>query len=253
MITCQHAKHLFDRYCDGELSPSLQTELHAHQLSCSGCQGELALLESCGDVIAYDRCEPTLSASFTDRVLLAHRAQSKPAPRRNWARLVISIASPVAAAACIGLAVLLIAPVGNGTNRTQVAGQVDSVSNSTQSVLTGSDSRAVAKSANTREMAPGIVDVILDPMVKQTRNTVDSTKRSFEQLQSLFGLGVAGVQNTLAAGRRNLESDPSPSGLLTAPRPAGSDVFAPPLLPSEAPSAPDAPSGHDFNDTIEAL
>ena len=44
MITCQHARQLFDRYLDGELSPSLQAELHAHQLSCSACQTELAML-----------------------------------------------------------------------------------------------------------------------------------------------------------------------------------------------------------------
>lgn len=253
MITCQHAKHLFDRYCDGELSPSLQTELHAHQLSCGECQGELALLESCGDVIAYDRCEPTLSASFTDRVLLAHRAQSKPAPRRNWGRLVISIASPVAAAACIGLAVLLVAPTGSKVNGTRVAGMEFTVSDSMVSVLTGGDGQVSSKSANVGVMAPGIVDVVLEPMVRQTRNTVDSTKRSFEQLQSLFGLGVAGVQNTLAAGRRNLESEQTPAGVMPAPRPMGSGLFAPPLLPSDAPLTPDAPSGYDLDDTIEAL
>ena len=46
MITCQHARHLFDSYLDGELSANLQTELHAHRLNCTSCQNELALLEA---------------------------------------------------------------------------------------------------------------------------------------------------------------------------------------------------------------
>ena len=55
MITCQNARDLFDRHLDGELSASLQTELHAHCLQCLSCQNELAMLETCGDVIALDR------------------------------------------------------------------------------------------------------------------------------------------------------------------------------------------------------
>ena len=54
MITCQHARHLFDRNLDGELSPSLQAELHAHQLKCPECQSELAMFEACGAVVALD-------------------------------------------------------------------------------------------------------------------------------------------------------------------------------------------------------
>ncbi|MHC4798834.1 MAG: zf-HC2 domain-containing protein, partial [Planctomycetota bacterium] len=84
MITCQDARHLFSRYLDGDLSSSLKTELHAHQLNCSTCRDELSMLETCGEVIALDLCEPKLSESFTDRVLAAREAQlARVKPRRR--------------------------------------------------------------------------------------------------------------------------------------------------------------------------
>ena len=61
MITCQHARQLFDRYLDDELSSSLRSELHAHVINCTPCQNHLAVLEACGDVIRLDKCEPAPS------------------------------------------------------------------------------------------------------------------------------------------------------------------------------------------------
>lgn len=252
MITCQHAKHLFDRYLDGELPASLQTELHAHQLNCSKCQSELALSESYGDVISYDRCEPTVSASFTDRVLLAHRAQLKSAPRRDWGRTIIRIASPVAAAACIGMAVLLIAPTASEPRQTLVAGSGSTVSSPLKTVLTGNEEREPVTSTVMREMPAGFVDVLLDPVVKQTRTTLDSTRRSMEQLESLVGLGFAGANNTLAAGRRNLESERKSSGMSGSSNTSGPTLMAP-LLPHDATFDTDLPNSAEFDETIEAL
>jgi hypothetical protein len=251
MITCQHARHLFDRYLDGELSPSLQTELHAHQLSCGDCQSELALLESCGDVIAYDKCEPTLSASFTDRVLLARRAQIKVAPRRNWGRLFISIASPVAAAACIAMAVGLIAPTGSEPRLSLIAGRTDLPSDQNLAVL-GADKPRMDPGAKVHQMPAGVVDVVFNPYVKQTRNALDSAKRTLEQLESLVGLGFAGANDTLAAGRRNMESDRSKAGAIATPEVSGPDLFAP-SLPSESPTGTDSSIHSDIDYSIEAL
>lgn len=254
MITCRHAKHLFDRYLDGELPSSLQTELHAHQLSCGDCQSELALAESYGDVIAYDRCEPKVSASFTDRVLLAHRAQFQPAPCRNWGRLIISIASPLAAAACIGMAVLLIVPTASEPTRNMVSGVVAQPSELNIEILGGAGrhARIEPRAARMDQMPAGFVDVILDPVVKQTRNTLDNTKRSLEQLESLIGLGFAGANSTLAAGRRTLESDRQGTKVMTSPKILGPDMFAP-SLPYERSYESDSPSSGVFDDTIEAL
>ncbi|HOA72957.1 MAG TPA: hypothetical protein PL151_01285 [Phycisphaerae bacterium] len=252
MITCQHARHLFDRYLDGELPSSLQAELHAHQLNCSDCQAELALAEAYGDVIAYDRCEPTLSASFTDRVLLAYRAQQVVAPRRNWSRMLISIASPLAAAASIALAVFLIAPTASERPQGLLAGQIAQVSDPTIEIVGASGKgRNEVKAARMEQMPAGFVDVILDPIVKQTRSTLDGTKRSLEQLESLIGLGFAGANDTLAAGWRDLQSDrKSPSGS-SSPKISGPDLFAP-SLPQEAAIDSDLPFD-EFDDTIEAL
>ena len=105
MITCQHARQLFDRYLDDELSSSLQAELHAHVIHCAPCQNRLALIEACGDVIRLDRPEPALSGSFADRVIAARqqRVSPRPAAARRWRRAAWWVAAPVAAAASIAL------------------------------------------------------------------------------------------------------------------------------------------------------
>lgn len=254
MITCQHAKHLFDQYLDGELSPSLQTELHAHQLKCSDCQGELALLEACGDVIAYDHREPVLSDSFTHRVLLAHRAQVKPVARRNWSRLVISIASPMAAAACIAFAVLLIGPTDKAGHGTMVAGAKQRMSDSALQAMTARhlNETEMAELANTPQMPAGFVDAILGPFVEQSKNTFDSTKRSVEQLNSLIRLGFAGANNALAAGPRTLDPGRAPATDAVRPSMSEPDLMDP-FSPHPASGIPDQNTGPEVDDTIEAM
>jgi hypothetical protein len=253
MITCQHAKHIFDQYLDGGLSPSLQTELHAHQLNCGDCQGELALLEACGDVIAYDRQEPTVSASFTDRVLSAQRAQFKPVSRRNWSRIIITIASPMAAAACIAFAVLLIGPTGKPSHPTLVAGVKERMSDQGIQFLdrTGKHIALGRELADTPQMPAGFVDALLGPLVEQSRNTFDSTKRSVEQLDSLIRLGFAGANSALAAGPRTLDGERKP---MDSVRPSVSEPDPmDPFSPHPSSGTPDAVNGSEVDDTIEAL
>ncbi len=251
MINCQNAKHLFDRHLDGELSPSLQAELHAHQLNCSECQGGMALLEACGDVIAYDRSEPSVSASFTDRVLLAHRAQIKPPVRRNWGRLILTVASPMAAAACIAFGVLLIGPTGKEARQTMVASDGAKVSRATAVTLTGGKAAASSNMPNIEEMPAGFVDVITGLLVEQTKGTVDSTRNSIEQLGSLIRLGVAGANDALAAGSRTSSVDRK-SALEPVRQPRA--IEPNPLDPSflhQAPASPEPSS--EIDDTVEAL
>ncbi len=100
MISCRHARHLFDSYLDGELSPGLRAELHAHRLACPDCSHQLAILEACADVIRTDRREPTLHADFTDRLMVAF-ADRKPVPVYRWRRIAVYAGSPLAAAAVL--------------------------------------------------------------------------------------------------------------------------------------------------------
>jgi len=136
MISCKHAQQLFDRYLDGELSPSLQQELHAHQIACSSCASELAVLEACGDVIRLDRREPVLRDSFTDIVLAAlpkvTPLESRPwfhpvrlAGGGSWGRVALTVMSPLAAAASIALAVMVTLPSLEAPRKTAVLGGPD--------------------------------------------------------------------------------------------------------------------------------
>jgi len=104
MMTCRQVEHLLDAYLDGELSPSLRAEVHAHRLGCPRCQRRIELLEVCGDVIRMDRREPVLSADFADRVMAGFAASRRARHRRvPW---VVRLAAPLAAAAAVAFAVL---------------------------------------------------------------------------------------------------------------------------------------------------
>ena len=114
-LTCRHVRQLHDGYVDGELSPSMNAEVHAHLLQCPECQRQVELVRTCGDVIAQDRSEPDLDAGFASRVLAAmppvgERAvsltlvgtgriiETRRGRRRRMARAWIRSAVPVAAA-----------------------------------------------------------------------------------------------------------------------------------------------------------
>lgn len=251
MITCENAKHLFNRYLDGDLSPSMQAELHAHQLQCSECQGEMALLEACGDVVAYDESEPTVSESFTERVLLAHRAQVRPVVRRNWSRLVLTLAAPLAAAACIAFTIMLVEPNGRDVTRSVVAGKTIQIPKDAALVrMTGKDV-VDSKLSNIEEMPAGFVDAILGPVVEQAKGTVESTRRSIEQLDSLVRLGFTGANRALAAGARAGDAErKSTLDSVRQPRAAEPNPLDPSFM-NETPAAPEPSS--EVDDTIEAL
>lgn len=205
MITCQHARQLFDRYLDGELSPSLQAELHAHQLSCSACQTELAMLEACGDVIMLDRRrEPKLSDSFTDRVLMARRSQLASQPRRrNWGRTLVVVGSPLAAAASIGLCLSLMwpsAPQRQGSKR-GVAVRVDVPPDSTTAVYGGSSEPANQDPnlSATQMPSSALMDSILKTFVERSTQTVEGTKNNLSKLELLWQRALAGTNARVAS------------------------------------------------------
>jgi len=170
MITCQNARDLFDRHLDGELSASLQTELHAHCLQCLSCQNELAMLETCGDVIALDRGEPQLSAAFTDRVLAA-------------------------------LAILLTMPAENAPTIT--AGQKVAQPEEVLSLLIGPNGATRSEQAlKELEMTPkmpsiGFVNELLTPLIEQGRLTMERTLRGSEDLKLLIQRGFTDGNQSL--------------------------------------------------------
>lgn len=102
MITCDQAKQLFNPFLDGALSESLRCELHAHQLACSKCRRDLAILQTTAEVIARDESEPALGDQFTDRLLAcineSNRKRNAPARYRIWAFRGLSAAAAVALA-----------------------------------------------------------------------------------------------------------------------------------------------------------
>jgi len=218
MITCQHARQLFDRYLDDELSPSLQAELHAHRLNCSGCQNELALRETCGDVIRLDACEPALSGSFTDRVLAARREQVA-SRSRHWRRVALFAGSPLAAAASIALVLFVSAPAvekapaphGRVTASETIAAPQTFRNNLMELTDRKLSPEAEAELANTPEIkALPFMDSFLASLVEGTRNTAEATRHSVEDLGLLFRYGFANMNDQLVAEYREKYPDDPP-------------------------------------------
>ncbi|NLE60563.1 MAG: hypothetical protein GX616_19630 [Planctomycetes bacterium] len=203
MITCQHARQLFDRYLDGELSPSLQAELHAHQLSCSACQTELAMLEACGDVIMLDRRrEPKLSDSFTDRVLMARRSQLASQPRRrNWGRTLVVVGSPLAAAASIALCLTLMWPDAR-PRPTAISGIAEEPAPANKNLLqkSGASSFETAQNLPTMQMpSSSLMESLLTTVVERTSQTVEGTKNNLSKLELLLQRALAETNARVAA------------------------------------------------------
>lgn len=249
MITCLHARQLFDRHLDDELPPSLRAELHAHLLQCSECQAELAILEACGDVIRLDHCEPKLDSSFTDRVMAARR-EAPVASGQRWRRLVYYIGSPMAAAASIVLMFLMFAP-SFGPDRSptgsRVASHIEGAPVELQKSLIGLTDHKFAPGeraelAKTPTMsATSFLDYLLAPVVEGTKNTVDGTRRSAKDMEALIMFAFDSMNDQLVAEYRERYRDDvstSPFGRvgsdvspLLAPFPAAAPTQAPPPAP----------------------
>lgn len=230
MITCQHAKQLFDRYLDDELSPSFQAELHAHVLTCLECRNELAILEACGDVIRLDKCEPVLGSSFTDRVMAAHRqAKAKAIQPKAWRRIAIYVGSPMAAAASIILAFLIFSPMvskapsdqhGTVIQSAMTAAPAGVRKNLTEITGRKPSPEAERELASMPEMpALSFLESLLTPLVEGTRNAVEGTRRSAEDIELLIRYGFDNMQEQLIAEYRQRYPDDATLGPL--PRPAG--------------------------------
>ena len=103
-MRCEEARKLFDAYLDGELSPSLATELGVHRVRCAECRRSFALLEVSGHILSSDRDPVTVPEDFSERLLACVDVRE-----HGWAgkvRRSLYFVGPLAAAAVIAMAFL---------------------------------------------------------------------------------------------------------------------------------------------------
>jgi anti-sigma factor RsiW len=253
MITCQHARHLFDSYLDGELSANLQTELHAHRLNCTACQNELALLEACGDVIAMDRREPQVSVSFTDRVLLAQRGRQSPR-RRRWGRTFWLVGSPMAAAASVVFTLFVVAPQNRLTPKTVTLGEKVAMPEIVQDQMLANTRRTPSEAelkdlANTPKMSMEEFEGGLAQFVKGSTRVLERTQRGYQQFGLLWQMGLSSTHEKLAAAQ--MAQEKAASAVQERPK-SELDPLDPSCL-SQPPSAPDSAKESELAGPVEAL
>ncbi|UCD28492.1 MAG: zf-HC2 domain-containing protein [Planctomycetota bacterium] len=194
MITCQDARHLFSRYLEGDLPSSLHTELHAHQLNCPTCRDELTMLETCGDVIALDRCEPRLGASFTERVLASRRSQLMELGSRRRTRILLYTGSSLAAAASIAFAVFLMGP---WSNKTAIMSMKEKVPAPVEHYLMDQQGdkkvspKAKEELAETEQMPSTIFSEAMARFLHKTQTTWENTRQGIEDLELLLYLSLS--------------------------------------------------------------
>ena len=103
-MRCEEARKLFDAYLDGELSPSLATELGVHRVRCAECRRSFALLEVSGHILSSDRDPVTVPEDFSERLLACVDVREQSWPAR--VRRSLYFVGPLAAAAVIAMAFL---------------------------------------------------------------------------------------------------------------------------------------------------
>ncbi len=140
-MRCEQASELFHPYLDGDLAPSLATELAAHCLQCPDCRQALALIEVTGHLIATDDEPVALDEGFTDRLMACLDRPSS--SRIVRFRRYVNIGAPIAAAAAIVLMLL-----GVFDQKTMVA---------------GSKEFAPSKASSIVETAPADAGAAVDP------------------------------------------------------------------------------------------
>lgn len=180
-MRCDQARQFFDAYLDGELSPSLATELGAHRLRCADCRQALALMEVSGHIVKTDQEPVQLRRNFTERLLDCVNQQSMPWLRR-WRRQIY-IGGPMAAAAVIALAFFgvfdnpesrVLSEKGVLIERTPVGGEAS----------TGSPYAAVTPALG--RVADEGNQEVLKAWIDQTRQNIAAKRESGESLRQFL-------------------------------------------------------------------
>ncbi|HKQ49249.1 MAG TPA: zf-HC2 domain-containing protein [Phycisphaerae bacterium] len=196
MLTCRHVQHLHDRFLDGDLTPSMTAEIHAHLLQCPACQHQMEISRASADVIARDDSHYELDSGFAMRVVAA---LPKPSPsaalgsaqrsrrRRVWR--IVGMAALPAAAAALFIAVVILPTAPTTPRPTFVAG------------------KAVE--------AAGVQD-----LMNPTLDAVDGTRRAAKDLNQLLQISVQGVGEGVRKGIENAKpprADLTPMDVLLLP------------------------------------
>lgn len=169
-MQCQQARQLFDTYLDGELSPSLATELGAHRLKCPDCRQALALMEVSGHILRSDPDPVVASDDFTDRLL----ACVEPVPQwRRRALKVVYYGAPLAAAAVIALAFV---GVFDGKRPSHVAGVQHVLTAPVETVATPRKDDAPAGPAQ-QDPAEAALNQFVEETSQRIQNQGDSMQR----------------------------------------------------------------------------
>lgn len=180
-MRCDQARQFFDAYLDGELSPSLATELGAHRLRCADCRQALALMEVSGHIVKTDQEPVQLQRNFTERLLDCVNQQSMPWLRR-WRRQIY-IGGPMAAAAVIAMAFIgvfdnpesrVLSEKGVLIERTPVGAEAPA------------DSPGPAGATGLGQIADERNQEVLEAWIDQTRDNIAAKRESGESLRQFL-------------------------------------------------------------------
>jgi hypothetical protein len=197
-MQCEEAQQLFDGYLDGELSPSLATELAAHRVQCSECRRALALLEVSEHIISSDRNTVTLEAGFAERLIACMEH-----PPVRWTDRVgrwLYVGAPLAAAAVIALAFL---GVFDGRRTTEVAGD---------RVVANLDDILMVTSPETSEASPGGLAPGDENLIGRVQTSLEQKRRSAESLRSAIDLTLLQQLHLLEQANQTKPAEGTPAG-----------------------------------------
>lgn len=168
-LTCRNVRQLHDAHVDGELSPALNAEVHAHLLQCPECQRQIELLRACGDVISRDECEPGLDASFAARVVAALPGALETRRDRRHRLIRMFASGSLPAAAAVAFFCLAIWPSAQAPRRPSVVapavverlGVSDMVNPAMSAVKTIGNANRIVKGETSNGLSRGL-DAALD-------------------------------------------------------------------------------------------
>lgn len=204
VMHCEQAQRLFDAYLDGELAPTLATELGAHRLQCSDCRRALALLEVSEHILTLDQDPVSIDADFTDRLVAC--VQDSPRSWRYRLGRWLYVGGPVAAAAVIALAFL---GVFDGRESNEVAG--NRVVASIEDLVNMQDD--AGSLIGTSTAAP------LDGAGFNAQRSLEIKKRSVQSLQEAFDLTLQQPLDVLEQSRKK-DTNGKQGSEGVAPRPS---------------------------------
>jgi hypothetical protein len=225
-MQCEQARQLFDAYLDGELSPSLATELGAHRLRCADCRQALALLEVSGHILRSDRDTVQASDDFTDRLLAC--VDTGPTWRRRVLH-TIYVGGPLAAAAVIALAFI---GVFDGKRPSQVAGVKELAS------------PAVVRSIDpSKATVPAVQLPAVDPAEKALGDFIDQTQQRMkdkgDSVQRVLDLTILQMLDILEeAKERSQHGTNGGSAWTVNPAPAIEKLEREPAPPEKTETVP---------------